>query len=310
MATPERFLETVTGFPMALVDAINSVFGGSGANASVGLVPDPGSSAGTTKFLREDGSWQIPVSSGGGAGPVIGFELTSTGTDTTISIATGVTTGQSYPVAGDFIPIISDVAFTKTTAAFSAGTGNGALDTGVIAVSTWYHLYAILNSNTGDIDFLLSLTGGGAITIPSGFDFARRIGSVLTTAAGNITGIYQVDNWVHWKTVAAGFSDARSASPAAADLDVPPDFNTQARVILTNNGTTAGDVVWVYPTFVNAQAGTSTLSQLDLVNALSMTTQFDVWADDNQQVMVDGNNTNGTFSLRTIAYMDPRPQYP
>ena len=37
-------------------------FGGRGPGHKKGLVPDPGSTAGTTKFLREDGTWQIPES--------------------------------------------------------------------------------------------------------------------------------------------------------------------------------------------------------------------------------------------------------
>ena len=41
--------------------ADDSVFGASGANHSKGLVPDPGSTHGDEKFLREDGTWQVPV---------------------------------------------------------------------------------------------------------------------------------------------------------------------------------------------------------------------------------------------------------
>jgi hypothetical protein len=41
------------------------VFGASGANHAPGLVPSPGGSAGTTKFLREDGSWQVPPGTAG-----------------------------------------------------------------------------------------------------------------------------------------------------------------------------------------------------------------------------------------------------
>lgn len=55
--TAERFVNVNTNQPIALVDATSSTFGGSGASHSVGLVPDPGSSAGTTRFLREDGTW-------------------------------------------------------------------------------------------------------------------------------------------------------------------------------------------------------------------------------------------------------------
>lgn len=37
------------------------VFGGSGISHSTGFVPDPGATAGTTKFLREDGHWAAPA---------------------------------------------------------------------------------------------------------------------------------------------------------------------------------------------------------------------------------------------------------
>ena len=35
-------------------------FVGSGTNHAHGLVPDPGATAGTTKYLREDGTWEVP----------------------------------------------------------------------------------------------------------------------------------------------------------------------------------------------------------------------------------------------------------
>lgn len=40
-------------------------FVGSGASHAAGGVPDPGASAGSTKFLREDASWGVPPGSGG-----------------------------------------------------------------------------------------------------------------------------------------------------------------------------------------------------------------------------------------------------
>jgi hypothetical protein len=45
-------LATLADIPAALTN-----FGGSGAGHKAGLVPDPGSSAGTTHFLREDATW-------------------------------------------------------------------------------------------------------------------------------------------------------------------------------------------------------------------------------------------------------------
>lgn len=59
----EQFINWLTGKPMALFDAIGSIFNPSGANATIGLVPDPGSTPGTTKYLREDATWDVPPGS-------------------------------------------------------------------------------------------------------------------------------------------------------------------------------------------------------------------------------------------------------
>lgn len=42
-----------------------TVFVASGASHAIGLVPDPGASSGSTKFLREDATWAVPA---GGTG--------------------------------------------------------------------------------------------------------------------------------------------------------------------------------------------------------------------------------------------------
>ncbi|HEY1984427.1 MAG TPA: hypothetical protein VGG85_03415 [Terracidiphilus sp.] len=53
----------------AMTSDIPAAMVASGARHAGGLVPDPGSSTGTTRFLREDGLWQVPACSGvtGGA---------------------------------------------------------------------------------------------------------------------------------------------------------------------------------------------------------------------------------------------------
>lgn len=52
--------EITTALDAFLKQEATAVFGASGANHSVGLVPDPGSVAGTTRFLREDSSFAVP----------------------------------------------------------------------------------------------------------------------------------------------------------------------------------------------------------------------------------------------------------
>ena len=69
--------------PSATVDATNAanittgvmalarlpVMVGSGANHAPGIVPDPGATAGGSRYLREDGQWIAPPSGGGGSPP-------------------------------------------------------------------------------------------------------------------------------------------------------------------------------------------------------------------------------------------------
>ena len=50
----------------ALVPADYPTFVASGASHAAGAVPDPGSTSGTTKFLREDATWAAPPGSGSG----------------------------------------------------------------------------------------------------------------------------------------------------------------------------------------------------------------------------------------------------
>ena len=52
------------------------VFGGSGTSHGKGAVPDPGATAGTARYLREDGTWAVPAGSGTiGGGQTVGSGL-------------------------------------------------------------------------------------------------------------------------------------------------------------------------------------------------------------------------------------------
>lgn len=53
--------QITTALDIFLKQETGAVFGASGANHSVGLVPDPGAVAGTSKYLREDSTWAVPT---------------------------------------------------------------------------------------------------------------------------------------------------------------------------------------------------------------------------------------------------------
>ena len=57
----------------AQATAMLDAFIASGASGKKGLVPDPGVTAGTTRYLREDSTWVVPPAGGGTAEPLIGW---------------------------------------------------------------------------------------------------------------------------------------------------------------------------------------------------------------------------------------------
>jgi hypothetical protein len=97
------------------------VFGASGSSHSTGLVPDPGSSAGTTHYLREDATWGVPP----GAGSVTSVALTMPG---------------DYSVSGS--PITGAGTLAVTYANESANVVHAGPSSGAAAAPTWRALVA------------------------------------------------------------------------------------------------------------------------------------------------------------------------
>jgi hypothetical protein len=90
-------------------------FGPSGTTHAAGIVPDPGATAGSTRFLREDGTWNVPSGSGGGppSGTASG-DLSGSYPSPTVSAVhaasgtlDGVVIGGTTPAAGTFTSVNS-----------------------------------------------------------------------------------------------------------------------------------------------------------------------------------------------------------
>jgi hypothetical protein len=79
------------------------LFGASGTTHAVGAVPDPGATAGATRYLREDGTWDVPPGGGGGSGTVTSVATGTWPAWLTPSV-TNATTTPSIAVAASPIP--------------------------------------------------------------------------------------------------------------------------------------------------------------------------------------------------------------
>jgi hypothetical protein len=89
------------------------LFGPSGTSHAAGIVPDPGATAGATRYLREDGTWDVPAggSGGGGGSPTgaAGGDLAGSYPNPTVAAVhatsgtlDGVVTGGTTPATGSF----------------------------------------------------------------------------------------------------------------------------------------------------------------------------------------------------------------
>ncbi len=80
--------------------------------------------------------------------------------------------------------LLSSSITKRLNAAFSEGNNQGGLDTGTVAADTTYYVFAI-GKTDGTADVLFS-TSETSPSVPGGFSFKRRIGSLRTDSSSNI----------------------------------------------------------------------------------------------------------------------------
>lgn len=169
-------------------------------------------------------------------GLIYGLTLSNNATDATndIDIATGAAANDTA-----FATMTLASALTKRLdAAWAVGTGNGGLDTGSIA-NTTYHVWLIKRTDTGVVDALFS-TSATSPTMPTSYDQKRRIGSIVRSA-GAILAFVQNGDEFQWLT---GIGDIDVTTPGTTavsrTLTVPLGIKVVAfGSLLLSNGAAA-----------------------------------------------------------------------
>jgi hypothetical protein len=133
-------------------------------------------------------------------------------------------------------------AISKSTASgWAVGTGNGGMDTGTVAASTWYHLWLIRRPDTGVVDALFS-TSATSPTMPTSYTQKRRLGSVLTDGASHLIAFSQLGDEFLWSTPVADKSAFNVTSTSQLiTLTVPTNVKVRAKFrVLYANSAAAG----------------------------------------------------------------------
>jgi hypothetical protein len=162
-------------------------------------------------------------------GWIAGLTLSTAGSSATFGVAAGEAADST---TSDLMQLAS--AITKTTGTWAVGSGVGALDTGAIAASAWYHVFLIKRLDTGIVDVVISATttpANGPTVMPSGYTLFRRIGSMKTVASQWALFTQFGDEFL-WSIVIKDIDIANfSTTPALYTLaNIPSGFQVVARI--------------------------------------------------------------------------------
>ena len=118
-------------------------------------------------------------------------------------------------------------AYTKTSAAWAVGTGNGGLLAGTYVANTWYHVFAIFRDDTDVVDY--GFEAATTPTLPTNYTHYRRIGSFRTDAAPDITAFVQVGDEFLWNvTLEDVDATVNSAAAQTVTLTLPTGLKVWA----------------------------------------------------------------------------------
>lgn len=133
--------------------------------------------------------------------------MSTAGGSATMSIAAGVCTNSTNAV------LMALSAINKTTSAWTVGSGNGGIDTGSIAASTWYYFYVIRRTDTGAVDVVFSLSSS-APALPANYTQYRYIGMAYTDGSSHWTQFVQTGREFWYYTPVLNFYDTSSSTSA------------------------------------------------------------------------------------------------
>ncbi|CAN5950541.1 unnamed protein product [Sphagnum jensenii] len=185
------------------------VFGASGSSHSTGTVPDPGATAGTTHYLREDGTWQVP--SGGAVTSVFGRTgaVVAASGDYTAAQVGADTVGAAAAVQTAVQGAIQQNAYIYATDTGAANAYAVALSPVPTVIAGSNVLVKVANTSTG----ASTLAVNGTVTAIR----KKTSAGIAAIAAGDLVAgqVYRFDfDGTYWQT--SGSAAQTSAQIATA----------------------------------------------------------------------------------------------
>lgn len=247
-----------------------------------------------------------------------GLELTYL-TTTTIQVAAGIcrdstntndiSVGLAIPVAATNTGVEPVAAGTGPVVINGAVNGAGGLDSGALAASTFYAVYAIGDSYNINLGSALISANLSTPYLPSGYDMFFRIGYIKTDGASHILAFRQdgvgLDRWM-WYDAAIATSITAGASATYAPVDasaaLPSSTPTMVNWLCAFTPTAAADKLVLVPGTSTATAGYASAS--GDVAAVANTVNLICPTDSPSTDAIDYKVTGSAVAISVAAYLD------
>ena len=231
-----------------------------------------------------------------------GCALGAAGSSTTFTVSAGQTADSTN------VAMMAIQAMTKTALAWSVGNG-GALDTGTIAINTWYHVHLIERLDTLATDIAVSLSATAPTfgsNIPSAYTLSRRIGSMKTDSSGNWIAFTQRGDDFLWSTPVQDVNNATwGTTPTLVTLSVPTGIQVLTNATFSSN---PGETAYFAITSPDQNAVTPSVSYFDgfTLTSAQLTFNAPVRTNTSGQVRVQVNGNAGSCYVNTRGWTDRR----
>ena len=222
--------------------------------------------------------------------------------DITIGIGECIDSTQTYLLE------LASAITKQIDAAWAPGNNAGGIDTGAVAANKVYYVFLIRKDSDGSIDALFSLSAT-APTMPAGYTYKRRIGTVVIDSISRIRGFIQIgDKFIYKQLVInQAYVALASTDRTAYALSAPRNMEAIVRATMLWNGTVSDVFMWFdseskpdvqssitnFDLYVHNQNGTGSVIKNIKTNAA-------------RQIFARGVSTSIYIDISTLGWIDNR----
>jgi len=235
-------------------------------------------------------------------GYIYGLTLSNYNSTTGLSVSTGQATDSTGSVIMSLNSAITN-KILQASGSWTAGSSNNGLDTGASAVSTCYHIFLIAKVD-GTTDILFS-TSVSSPTLPTGYSYFRRIGSMFSDASKNWVQFTQ--NYNRFILTAPSHPLTAATTATTAQLvtlgNVPTGISVRPQIIV--NGSAVNTLI-SDPNGPDIAPNSAFNTGPFDINSSALSVRPDVYTNTSAQVRYRSSSAAGTVSMWCFGWDDLR----